>query len=166
MVTTPYIGLPNTLITDVNFNTHTTAITELQTITSNAMDLSLVSTGGFGNGAWAVLSMSATPDFSSGSGLTASVNGVTVSLTGRYRVSVQTQWATNGTGYRGIAFSNTGSVGSFQALVPALAGFGTNQSMSDEISATAGQTISLFGYQSSGGLLVCNFRHISVRQVA
>jgi hypothetical protein len=108
MVTTPATLVDGVLTNAATMNTHTTAITELQT-TINAqsvMELTSTATQSIPNATWTAVVFSATPTYTNGSGnLTGTTGGITVAVAGRYILEGIAIFVANGTGSRLISIN-------------------------------------------------------------
>lgn len=186
-ITVPNALIAGQLVTDVDLATYRQAILDLtaaqaapSTTTTTtptptptappaifqAMDQSS-SGGNSQTTGWTTLYFSSL-DYSQGSTISYGNAGPYISVTGRYVVSTLVVWASNSTGLRGIGFgpnTNT-SPGSNQIVGPPSASNITSCSLTQEMGISAGTTLTLFGYQSSGGNLTASFRRMCVRQVA
>ncbi len=137
-------------------------------IVQNAMELQYSAGQAVGSSAWSVLSMTAAPVYSSGTGLTGSSGGIYVSNTGRYLVTIV---ATIGgtTGSRRFVGAAQATLGAPSALnsaaYPGIPGASQNLFFAKEISFSAGDIIAAYVYQDSGTTLSVTSRSLTVRQI-
>jgi hypothetical protein len=108
------------------------------------------------NNAWAAIT---TWTLDEASGITRSGGTFTVPIAGRYRVTAVNSFAANTTGLRGVRPVVAGSA-RINVLVPPITTFQTTAQVSAAYRMTAGQTISIEGFQNSGAAL--NLRGDSV----
>jgi hypothetical protein len=155
MATTPATLVDGVLTTAATMNTHTTAITELQT-TINAqsvMELTSTATQSIPNATWTAVTFSATPTYTNGSGnLTGTTGGITVAVAGRYILEGIAIFVANGTGSRLISINTVAAgIGSTTIQTSTVGNAGTASSMNiaNELSVAAGATMALYVYQTS-----------------
>lgn len=80
----------------------------------------------------------------------------TIQTAGKYRITVNTDWAVNGTGYRAtrIQVNGTADANTIASVVlPAIAGVDTVTSVTDTAQLAAGATVSVIVSQNSGAAL-------------
>ena len=160
----------------ITINLMTTAIQELQAAATavgmlpNAMEQSTSTTQSIPNAAFTVCTMPASSVYTNGSGLTATANGITVAVSGRYLCTVNVAFAANVTGRRVVGIAAAASAGPAQQFysqqnAPASSAVGGSADITREVSFTAGDTIAMWVYQDSGVALAAMVRSLSVRQV-
>lgn len=96
---------------------------------------------------------------------TATATGIIVSQAGQYAVEGGLAWSTNGTGFRYLGIGTAAAGPPRRQVVPAIPSDGANF-FRCELGLTAGQTVSLVVYQSSGVTLTVSGSRIRVRLIA
>jgi hypothetical protein len=102
-------------------------------------------------------------------GMSPSTSGITVANSGAFRVDAHTRWNADSRGRRllSVGTSATDNRHDFGVRSMALgSASGTELSISVEIDASAGQTISILAYQDVGGPFGIVYANLQVRQVA
>ena len=156
----------------VTINLMTTAIQELQAAANavgmlpNSMEVGTATALSVANATWMLCPVATPALYTSGSGMTAVTNGVTVAATGRYMVTAAIIFAGNATGRRIVGMSAGAGPPAAQNSQGTLgSASGNSVVITKEISFTAGDTVALFAYQDSTAALNVTQRNLTVRQV-
>lgn len=91
---------------------------------------------------------------------------ITIATTGKYHVDAQLDFASNGTGLRGIELRKNGSAMYAVFVTANGGGFDTYPSISFDVSLTAADYLECYAYQNSGGSLNATVSYFNVRRFA